>query len=84
MFSAGCGAARARAVALRPPLPPPARAAPRPGTIVSSLMFALARPPQAIIAMFSLLLRFWPRRNAGAPLITPAARAPPTNSRRVI
>ena len=48
-------------------------------------MFARARPPQAIIAMFSLLLRFWPRRKAGAPAIAPtAASEAPTISRRVI
>src|SRR5687767_985218 len=36
-------------------------------------------------AMRSLLLRFWPRRKAGAPVMRPAAvTAPPTNSRRVI
>ncbi len=35
-------------------------------------------------AMFSLLLRFCPRRNAGACEITaPVASARPTNSRRV-
>ena len=34
--------------------------------MVSSLRLALARPPQAMNAMFSLLFRFWPRRNAGA------------------
>src|SRR6185436_13846825 len=40
------------------------------------------RPPTPIQAMFSLLLRFCPRSSAGAPAT--AARAPPTNSRRVI
>jgi hypothetical protein len=35
-------------------------------------------------AMFNLLLRFWPRRKAGAPAMTPAvAKVRPTNSRRV-
>ena len=38
----------------------------RPGTTVSSARLALPRPPQAMNAMFSLLFRFWPRRNAGA------------------
>jgi hypothetical protein len=39
----------------------------------------LARPPQPMNAMFNLLLRFWPRRMAGAALIAPAARVRPTN-----
>jgi len=57
---------------------------PRGRPLPSPFMFALARPPQAIIAMFNLLFRFRPRRKAGAPAITPAAaRAPPSNSRRV-
>ena len=48
-------------------------------------MFSVARPPEAMNAMSSLLFRFWPRRSAGAPVIAPAAAtAPPTNSRRVI
>ena len=35
--------------------------------------------------MFNLLFRFWPRSNAGAPVMTPAvAKARRTNSRRVI
>src|SRR5438876_925724 len=76
-FSSGCGPPAAA-----PDLLPPF--ALRPGTIVSSPKLALARPPQAMNAMFNLLLRFCPRRNTGAPLIIPAARARPTNSRRVI
>jgi hypothetical protein len=36
-------------------------------------------------AMFSLLFRFWPRRNAGAPAMKAVvATVRPTNSRRVI
>src|SRR5207253_4463232 len=51
----------------------------------SPFMFARARPPQAIIAMFSLLWRFRARRKVGAPVITPAAaRALPIIWRRVI
>src|SRR5213593_2675551 len=57
----------------------------RPGTMVSSEKLALARPPQAMNAMFNLLFRFWPRRNAGAPATTAVvARVLATNSRRVI
>ena len=53
--------------------------------MVSSLMFVLPRPPQAMNAMFNLSFRFRPRSSAGAPVSTPAAAtAPPTNSRRVI
>src|SRR5262249_50099518 len=51
----------------------------------SPFMFARPRPPQAIIAMFSLLWRFRARRKVGAPVITPAAaRALPTIWRRLI
>src|SRR6476646_5962979 len=78
-FSSGCGASGIWAFALRP-LAPAA-----PGTIVSSPRLALARPPHAMNAMFSLLFRFCPRKIAGAPAITPAvASVRPTNSRRVI
>src|SRR5258705_13941377 len=57
----------------------------RPGTMVSSDKLALARPPQARNAMFNLLFRFWPRRNAGAAVMTAVvARVCPTNLRRVI
>src|ERR1044071_3229850 len=55
-----------------------------PGTMVSSARLAFARPPQAMNAMFSLLFRFCPRRNAGAATTAPAARARATNSRRVM
>ena len=61
------------------------RAAVSPGTIVSSERLAAARPPQAMNAMFSLLLRFCPGKIAGAPAIAPAdISVRPTKSRRVI
>src|SRR6478735_12104739 len=44
--------------------------------------FEPPRPPQPITAMFSLLLRFCPRRNAGAPRARPAAVAVCKNFRR--
>src|SRR5688500_18518031 len=74
-FSSGCG-----------PLPASRflAGAVRPGRIVSSFKFALPRPPHPIYAMFSLLLRFCPRTNAGAALITLAAIDRRTNCRRVI
>src|SRR5687768_5795024 len=81
-FSSGCGALGGSAFGLCPlrPLAPAA-----PGTIVSSARLALARPPEPMNAMFSLLFRFCPRRIAGAPAITPAViSVRPTNSRRVI
>ena len=83
-FSSGCGATGPAAAA--PPRAALSAAGPgRPAVRVSSLMRSVARPPEAMNAMFSLSFRFRPRRNAGAPVITPAAaRAPPTNSRRVI
>src|SRR5258705_11575438 len=75
-FSSGCGALGAW------PFGFPLAA---PGTIVNSARLALARPPQAMNAMFSLLFRFCPRKIAGAPAITPAAiNVPPTNSHLVI
>src|SRR5881392_2948787 len=80
-FSSGCGACGppVSEAALRP------LDAARPGTTVSSSRLALARPPQAMNAMFNLLLRFWPRRNAGAPAITAVvAMVCATNLRRVI
>src|SRR3569623_892437 len=78
-FSSGCGALVGSALALRPFF------VAAPGTIVSSPRRALARPPQAMNAMFSLLFRFCPRKIAGAPAITPAVvNVRPTNSRRVI
>src|SRR5262245_66643700 len=56
-----------------------------PGTMVSSDKLALARPPQAMNAMFNLLFRFWPRRNAGAPAMTAVvAMVLAINLRRVI
>src|SRR5919197_337032 len=74
MFSAGIPVAGPDGAPASRPRPPP-----------SPFMFARARPPQAIIAMFSLLWRFRARRKVGAPVITPAAaRALPTIWRRVI
>src|SRR5215213_9759918 len=82
-FSSGCGALGTSAFGVRPGLRPLGPAAP--GTIVSSARLALARPPEPMNAMFSLLLRFCPRKIAGAPAITPAViSVRPTNSRRVI
>ena len=46
----------------------------RPGVMVSSPRLAFARPPQAMNAISSLLLRFCPRSSAGAPLITASSR----------
>src|SRR5262245_58125951 len=77
MFSAGMpvgtdGGGCAPPCERRPPLGP------------SPFMFAVARPPQAIMAMFSFSFRALPRRNAGAPVTTAEAERAPTNSRRVI
>src|SRR6185436_13519249 len=80
-FSSGCGPGGppVSETAFRP------LGAARPGTLVSSARLALARPPQAMNARFSLLLRFWARRNAGAPAMTAVvARVRPTNARRVM
>ena len=65
-------------VGFRAAAPPPD--APRRGAIVSSPRLASARPPQAMNAMFSLLFRFCPRSNAGAPV--DAARPSPLRRRR--
>src|SRR5688572_33453039 len=79
-FSSGWGALGGSAFRPLRPLAPAA-----PGAIVSSARLALPRPPEPMNAMFSLLLRFCPRKTAGAPAITPAAvSVRPTNSRRVI
>jgi hypothetical protein len=80
-FSSGCGTSGppVSETAFRP------GGVVRPGTTVSSDKLALARPPQAMNAMFSLLFRFWPRRNAGAAVMTAvAATVCPTNLRRVM
>src|SRR5688572_7369429 len=80
-FSSGCGA-------WGPPVSKtPARffLGCRPGTTVSSARLVFARPPQAMNAIFSLLFKLRPRRNAGAPATDPtAAKARPANVRRVI
>src|SRR5688572_32335599 len=79
-FSSGWGALGGSAFRPLRPLAPAA-----PGAIVSSARLALARPPEPMNAMFSLLLRFCPRRIAGAPAITPAVTSVrPRKSRRVI